>query len=1013
MKVMRTAALVLVSLILSQAAWAQIGGGITGVVRDTSGAVLPGVTVEAASPALIEKVRTVVTDGQGRFNVTALTPGTYVVSFTLPGFATFKREGIVLSSGFTATANADMKVGGLEETVTVTGASPVVDIQNVRSQSVMKYETLEALPSGARDLTQFASLTLGATASTAGRNDVGGAMAESNTGLTIHGGRGDDAKMNYDGMNTNGFWGGGGGQMRVFKFNTVGVQETVIETAGNSAESETGGANVNMVPRDGGNLFSLHSILAFTNTDLASGKVPADLIARGSAPSQNSMKKVWDYGAGAGGPIAKDRLWFYSSARWWGGQSYAANNFFDKSPVFYRYEADLTRPAYSDFWTKDIGGRITLQATQKHKLTSSVNWQQGCGCWLALSAGSPESPDAATNFKYGTGIPGGGMAMSQTTWTYPVTNRLLFQAGANFLIQTTNNVSTGTNVRITEQLTGYSWGSMASSAGQSFGRPQGSNNFSQRVSVSYVTGSHSFKGGLQTQQGGFEFFGNSLPNGTTYLFRNGAPLLITQWASPFENNTIIRRESLFAQDQWTIRKLTLNLGVRFDHFNAYTDARTVPAGPFTAARSVPESRDLPNFKDITPRIGVAYDLFGNGKTAIKGSWGRYLMGLGGGDASNLSPSNSIIQNTTRPWTDTNGDFVPNCDLRNLQVNGECGTVANLAFGQPISATAWAPQARTGWNTREFSYQYSLAIQHELTAGLGLTVSYHHTDWHNQQAVVNRALSPSDYTPYCITAPTDARLEAFSGKQVCGLFDPSLAKLGQVDNVRMLAKDVPGANGRPKEIFNGVDFAMNARFGKGGLVQGGVTLGRTLLDFCWMNSLPNVTQVGVGSLPRTSGYCDVQTPLWNGVGSQIKLQAVYPLPFAFVLSGTYKNLPGVPISANYILTNAQVAPALGRDLSVCRGAVSCAQTVTVPVLPSAANQGNLSAALFDTRLNQVDLRVTRPIRIGKARVQPTAELYNAFNSRPPQGILATYGAAWKRPLAILGGRLFKFGAQIDF
>ena len=212
MKAIRTGLVALAVVLLAASAWAQGASGLTGVVRDTSGAVLPGVTVEAASPALIEKVRSAVTDGNGRFNITDLRPGVYSVTFTLPGFSTFKREGIELSAGFTGTANADLKVGGLEETVTVTGASPTVDIQNVRTQQVLKSEVLDALPAGQRDLTQFASLTLGATASTQGRNDVGGAMGESNTGIAIHGGRGDDGRINYDGMNTNVFYSSGGGQ---------------------------------------------------------------------------------------------------------------------------------------------------------------------------------------------------------------------------------------------------------------------------------------------------------------------------------------------------------------------------------------------------------------------------------------------------------------------------------------------------------------------------------------------------------------------------------------------------------------------------------------------------------------------------------------------------------------------------------------------------------------------------------------------------------------------------------
>ena len=189
---------VLAALALSASTvWAQDNAGITGVARDSTGGILPGVSAVAASPVLIEQTREAVTDGTGRFNITALPPGTYTVTFTLPGFSTFVVEEINLPAAFTATVNAEMTVGGLEETVTVTGVSEVVDIQNVRTQQTLDYDVLEALPSGARDLTQFASMTLGMTSSTQGRNDVGGDQGDANTGLAIHGGRGDDGKVQY------------------------------------------------------------------------------------------------------------------------------------------------------------------------------------------------------------------------------------------------------------------------------------------------------------------------------------------------------------------------------------------------------------------------------------------------------------------------------------------------------------------------------------------------------------------------------------------------------------------------------------------------------------------------------------------------------------------------------------------------------------------------------------------------------------------------------------------------
>jgi hypothetical protein len=395
--------------------------------------------------------------------------------------------------------------------------------------------------------------------------------------------------------------------------------------------------------------------------------------------------------------------------------------------------------------------------------------------------------------------------------------------------------------------------------------------------------------------------------------------------------------------------------------------------------------------------------------------------MGGVDTQGVSPALAVFASTDRQWDDANGNFIPDCDLRNLQANGECGTVLNLGFGQPSPTTRWADSARKGWGVREFNYQTSVALQHELRPGFGVTVGYYRTDWRNQQAIVNNAVSPSDFTPFCVDAPTDVRLGSVSGRQVCGLYDVSPAKVGLRNADRVRAKDVAGRDSRPKETYNGIDVAVNARFGRGGVLMGGVAVGRTVFDYCWQNNLPNVEQVIPagsvplpGFLPRTEGFCRIEPAWWDGVGSQIKLQAVYPLPFDFVVSGTYKNLPGIPIPAAFVVPNVAILPSLGRDLSACRGltGAACTATTTLALLPVAYNQGNLAAVKVDERINQVDLRLTRIFRVGRLRIQGNAELYNVLNLRPAQGIVTTYGPSWLLPSAILGGRLFKFGGQID-
>jgi hypothetical protein len=480
--------------------------------------------------------------------------------------------------------------------------------------------------------------------------------------------------------------------------------------------------------------------------------------------------------------------------------------------------------------------------------------------------------------------------------------------------------------------------------------------------------------------------------------------------------------ALYAQDQWTMKRLTLNLGARFDRFEGHTLAGTAPAGPFIPAREVPEFRDLPNYKDITPRLGAAYDMFGNGKTAIKGSYGRYLAGQGGGPSLQFGPAYAIVQSAGRTWNDANGNFVPDCVLTDLQSNGECGTINNLAFGQPITNITMAEGARKGWNARAYNHQVSVQLQHELMPALSLAVGFHRTWWRNQLVLQNTATAATDYTQYCITAPSDARLGATSGGQLCGYYDVNPNKFGQVNRVITLAKDF----GEPEESYSGVEFGFNARWTNGRFLQGGVSVGRQTFDYCYANDRPELTPEGfpnttlfpqftVTSIyPRSAATCRVTSSWWDGIGSQVKLQGAYPLPWwGVILSGTFKHLPGIAQTANLVLGNAQIAPVLGRNLSACPAAGTCTGTVTHALIPFGTSDGIIQGTVFDERLNETDLRIAKSLILGRSRLQAMLDIYNVFNSRPPQGILNTYGGVWLRPTLLLGGRLFKVGAQVDF
>jgi hypothetical protein len=232
---------------------------------------------------------------------------------------------------------------------------------------------------------------------------------------------------------------------------------------------------------------------------------------------------------------------------------------------------------------------------------------------------------------------------------------------------------------------------------------------------------------------------------------------------------------IYAQDQWTLRRLTLNLGVRYDHVRQYAPAQRQQANLFVGARDFPMVDDIPLFNDISPRMGAAYDLFGNGKTAIKGTIGRYV----GAEAAALSLANApaarIATGATRTWTDANANYVPECDLTNPLANGECGRLSNVNLGLPIPSVNYSDDVLRGWGNRRYMWQSGLSVQQELRPGMALNVGYFHT-WHgNFTATANQAVAPGDFNPYCVAVPVDPRLGSTSGSQICGFYDVTPAK----------------------------------------------------------------------------------------------------------------------------------------------------------------------------------------------------------------------------------------------
>jgi carboxypeptidase family protein/TonB-dependent receptor-like protein len=977
---------------------AQGAGGIAGVVKDSSGAVMPGVTVEASSPALIEKLRSVVSDAEGQYKIIDLRPGTYTVTFTLTGFSTVKREGIEISAGFTATINADLRVGGLEETITVSGQSPVVDTQNVIQQKVITRQMLDAVPTSRSN---YAALTPGASRST----DVGGSNGtDSGATFTIHGSRGADVRRLIDGMRWNSMEAANAGTG--FYFDPTGAEEIAIQLGGNSPEFELGGVQVNLVPKAGSNRYNGYFYAGYTNHSLNSSAVPDDLKARG-LPTIGAVDYVYDYSGSVGGPIMRDKLWFFSAQRWWGNSSFVPNDYYNVNTAAWLYVPDLTRPAVNDNSNRHHNARFSWQIDQRNKLNLSWDLEDNCVCHGALTAAA--APEGT--YRWAFGPPN---YILQGTWSHPHTNKLLFEGGATSLIfqyvgLPTETLPEGAANQISVLDVSKNFRYRSNGGFYNFGTygHKVTDQSNQRFAMSYVTGTHNFKAGIQTMEG-WRRHEQAPPGSMEYYFNGATPLQIIQYATPnIEKERLKMNLGVFAQDQWTIRKLTLNLGLRYDYLNAYAEATNLPPGPFVPARNFPAVYCLPCWNDINPRIGAAYDLFGSGKTAIKGALGRYVAGQAVDIASALHPVNASVYSVSRNWNDANHDYHPDCDLTNPLLNGECGQVSDLNFGQNNPhAIQYANDVLNGWGVRGYNWQANVSFQHELYPGVGLNLAYFRTWYGNFTVTTNTAVTPADFNAYCVTAPTDSRIAGGGGYPVCGNFDVTPAKYGQVQTLIELASKY----GKQTEAYNGIDLTINARIKKL-FVAGGMNTGRTETNDCAVvTSNPQVTATVQGvndTTPRNPTFCDLVNP-WHGQ-TQVKLAAIYTFPGAIQTSATMQSYPGQPQLASYVYSNAQILPSLQRNLGSCGTAATCTGTSTITFEP------NYSA--FEKRYQQFDIRFAKDVKISKTHVQGIVDLFNAFNARPVLGLTTRYsgttGGSFLSPTSTLVGRLVKFSAQVNF
>jgi hypothetical protein len=1031
--VLRTLAWVAAVVLLPTAVYAQ--ASLAGVVRDTSGAVLPGVTVEASSPALIEKVRTAVSDGNGQYRIENLRPGQYTVRFALEGFSSVAREGVELTGLQTTSVNAEMRVGSVQETITVTGESPIVDVQSSQRQTVLTNEVISAIPT----VGTYNSLLVLVPSVMGGQQDVAQGPCNSctftarGTLLSLGGNRANtDGRLLVDGISIAVPQAGGTNYLT----DTRNVQEVSFTTSGSLGDVESGGPVMNIIPRSGGNRLSVTGFATWANGSFQGNNITDELRAQRITPSP--LIKSYDLNGAVGGPLKRDRLWFFGTARGQGNSAYITNMYYNLNagnPNAWLYSPDPSRQAFNDKTWQNTSGRFTAQVTPRNKVNVFWDEQQVCtGCQNGGNyANATTSPEANG---FGDLHP---MRFQHATWTSPVSNRMLLEGGFGYFFSRWGGRAKGTEgrpddepytenlVRVIEQCAGVG---VPGTAGYIPGCPANGNipslmyrsqttdlfsdgrnkniTTSWRASVAYVTGSHSVKVGYTANQLGDLRSANRGTNDLRYRVNNGVPNQLTQYIHNQQNDLWMRNHGLFVQETWTAGRLTVQAGLRYDHATSWAPEQRLESRFFATPLSWGRTPVVTGYNDLTPRVAVAYDVRGDGKTAIKATLGKYLESTV--TASNYglgNPTSRIAANVTRTWTDANGNWTPDCDLSNQQqqdLRGSggdfCGTISNLNFGTSNYSNTIDPDILKGWGVRPSDWNWSVSLQQEVVPRLSVEVGYFHREFFGFAVTDNLAVSASDFTAFSVTAPQDARLPGGGGYQVGQIYDlNNPALFGVTRNYVTYADNY----GDVYQKYNGADVTFNARLRNGLTAQGGFSGGFSTSDNC-------AVRAQVPEIALTNPFCHIETtfmPQYKGLAS-------YIVPKADVqLSATFTSKPGINVSgfgtpvtggafaANYTIPNATIQQIIGRPLA------GSAPNITVNILEPYAQLGK--------RVNELDLRVGKVVRFGGKKVNVGVDIYNVLNAATPlsynQAFIA--GGAWLGPTSILSARFAKLSAQFDF
>jgi hypothetical protein len=799
-------------------------------------------------------------------------------------------------------------------------------------------------------------------------------------------------------MMINGLDGDGAVQQYI---NNAFIQEMTYQTAGAGADVSPGGVRVNIVPRDGGNRFSGSFFGAWADGGWQSDNLTSELRSRG-LNNVDRIVKVWDFNFGLGGPILRDKLWFYGSARHWGVHSPIAGTFEvpDGANVFDCQTGRITcDQGVDDQQIKSAVLRLTWQATPRNKISvyfDEIDKYRGHG--MGAGADARTASQIWTSPLYNDAV---------LKWTSPLTSQLLLEAGFSMnyeqyviVNQPGINEERGTPgwyARPSKFDIARStlWGGIGGGQGGRY-----PDRYNIAASGSYVTGTHNIKAGFQWNWGPYENTRDTNAD-LQQRYSNGVPTQVLVYNTPLRLlDRLAADVGIYAQDSWTIDRLTLNYGVRWEYLKSEVAAQESPAGRFIGARKF-DPIPMPVWKDLAPRFGVIYDLFGNAKTAIKFGFNRYNESRTTFFANRYNPLQLL--SATLSWSDINGDDIaqgergcvyltPGCEINFAQLPS--------TFGTPRLNTV-DPDFR-----RTYNLETTAGIQHELFPRVSVSANWYRRSFHRLRVTDNLLRTMDDYTPFNIFHP-------ITGAPFT-VYDVTAAALARIENYDT------NSDGR-KHVYNAFDLTINARLPRGATLFGGFVTERNLRSICDEPDDPNMLL-----------HCDD----WQNdipYRPQLKLSGSYPLPWGMSVSGTWQDLAGRPLGLTTTAGNRISGPGYGDTGSpvgtnwflqrTSRYPANCpapcpAGQLVFPAGALTLRSASLTVPLvapgteFLPRLRQFDFSLAKSFGVSRTRLQAQVDIFNAFNINTETQYRSTNydTAAYLLPASVIQGRMIRLGVQ---